>query len=71
MEFVFGAKAIPLGWTMLSSTMVTAPVEGRKRYVAVSSWGAVSTRSLNQEYSMVVLDAGGHWKGGGKIYVDL
>ncbi len=46
-----GPKAIPFGWTMESSITETAPVEGVKRYEAVSSWGAVSTRALNQEYS--------------------
>lgn len=43
--------AMPLGWTMELSIIETAPVEGRKRYQAVSSWRAVSVRALNQEYS--------------------
>lgn len=37
-----GARAIPLGWTNVSSTIDTAPVDGVKRYTAGPRTGAVS-----------------------------
>ncbi len=44
-----GEMAMPLGCWIELSIIETAPVEGRKRYEAVSSWEAVSVKALNQE----------------------
>lgn len=49
---ILGLIAIPFGCTIVSSIIETTPVEGRKRYEAEFSCGAVSVKALNQEYSV-------------------